>query len=522
MTSKPRAYSYIGLSAPEPAKGDGLTRLRARAAAWAETHNLDLDRELTFPNPGVSAYRRKNAAAGGVLTTFLSAVEDGRVPRGSYLVLERLDRISRQAVRRVARTLEDICEAGINVVDLEDGGRVHSIDTLDTDQCALIMMVIRFQRASAESVIKGQRVRAAYDSKRELAREQPSLPLGCPRIPFTTLLPGWLRWDDATGCVALIEDRAEVVRGIFEAAKGGMGQHAIAHDLNKRKVPVFGKAEHWHRSYIAKILRNRSVLGEFHPHLRETQNGKRKPLDPIPGYFPAVIGPETWTAVQARLATTQARGRHANRGIPHLFVGLLRCALCGGGMTQFRSEEFVCARANSRAACKRLPVKVDDVQAAFLKQLPRILKEVPRGPDTADLEGQAHDLAVAVVALQTDERELIQELLESPSQCKAALRDRLAIRGSEKERLEDELRRVRERLQASTPVYVAGRIGAINETLRDLKKHAKSAAEEGNKALRAALSRIDLDPRRGALTLHWHHADDTQEIQFPSKWNAAK
>jgi DNA invertase Pin-like site-specific DNA recombinase len=522
MTNKPRAYSYIRLSTPEPARGDGLTRQSVRAAAWAKTQSLDLDHELTFRAPDVSAYRENNAAAGGVLATFLSAVEDGRVPRGSYLVLERLDRISRQVVRRVARTLEDICEAGINVVDLEDGGRVHNIETLDTDQCALIMMVIRFQRASAESVIKGQRVRAAYNSKRELAREQPSLPLGCPRIPFTTSLPGWLRWDDRAACFTLIEERAEVVRGIFEAAKGGMGQHAIAHDLNKREVAVFGKAERWHRSYIAKILRNRTVLGEFHPHLREAHNGKRKPLDPISGYFPPVIGCETWSAVQARLATTQARGRHANRGIPHLFVGLLRCALCGGGMTQFRSEEFVCARANSRAACKRLPVKVGDVQAAFLKQLPRILKEAPRGPDTADLDDRAHDLAVAVDAFQTDERELIQELLEAPLQCKAALRDRLAMLGTEKERLQDELRRVLERLQASTPAYVAGRIRVIKEALREVKGHAKGGAEEGNKALRAALSKIALDPRRGALTLHWHHAEDTQEIQFPSKWNVAK
>jgi hypothetical protein len=189
-------------------------------------------------------------------------------------------------------------------------------------------------------------------------------------------------------------------------------------------------------------------------------------------------------------------------------------------MTQFRSEEFVCARANSRAACKRLPVKVGDVQAAFLKQLPRILKEAPRGPDTADLDHRAHDLAVAVDALRTDERELIQELLEAPLQCKAALRDRLATLGTEKERLQDALRRVLERLQ--TPAFVAGRIGAIKEALRAVKQPAKGGAEEGNKALRAALSKIALDPRRGVLTLSWHHAEDTQEIQFPSKWNLAK
>jgi DNA invertase Pin-like site-specific DNA recombinase len=48
------------------------------------------------------------------------------VPKGSYLIAERLDRLSRQTVHKAVRGL-DIVEAGVNVVDLEDGGREYNI-----------------------------------------------------------------------------------------------------------------------------------------------------------------------------------------------------------------------------------------------------------------------------------------------------------------------------------------------------------------------------------------------------------
>jgi hypothetical protein len=51
---KPRAYPYIKFSTPEQAHGASLNRQSARAAAWAAAHSLDLDKELTFQDRGVS------------------------------------------------------------------------------------------------------------------------------------------------------------------------------------------------------------------------------------------------------------------------------------------------------------------------------------------------------------------------------------------------------------------------------------------------------------------------------------
>src|ERR1700758_3230486 len=118
MTSKaaPKAYSYLRFSTPEQAKGDSLRRQTALADDYAKRHGLTLDTELNMRDLGVSAFRGDNAQA--ALGAFLQAVRDGLVPSGSLLLVEALDRVSRQSARKAVRILEDIVEAGITVVTL--------------------------------------------------------------------------------------------------------------------------------------------------------------------------------------------------------------------------------------------------------------------------------------------------------------------------------------------------------------------------------------------------------------------
>ena len=128
----PKAYSYIRFSTAEQSKGDSLNRQTVMAQQWAEAHNVRLDTELDLTDKGISAYLGANAET-GALGVFLAAVRDGTIPRGSWLLVESLDRISRQVVRKAARTIEDIVDAGITLVDLSDGAREYSAEALDSD-----------------------------------------------------------------------------------------------------------------------------------------------------------------------------------------------------------------------------------------------------------------------------------------------------------------------------------------------------------------------------------------------------
>jgi DNA invertase Pin-like site-specific DNA recombinase len=108
----PKAYSYLRFSTPEQMQGDSYRRQTAMAEDYAARHGLELDRELTFQDLGVSAYRGKNAETGR-LGDFLAAAEAGLVPEGSFLLVESLDRISRQAARKALSILGDITDQGI-------------------------------------------------------------------------------------------------------------------------------------------------------------------------------------------------------------------------------------------------------------------------------------------------------------------------------------------------------------------------------------------------------------------------
>ena len=91
----PKAFSYLRFSTPEQMKGDSYRRQTEAAQAYATKHGLELDDSLTLRDKGISAYQGRNATDGR-LSAFLSAVETGRVRPGSYLLVESLDRLSRE------------------------------------------------------------------------------------------------------------------------------------------------------------------------------------------------------------------------------------------------------------------------------------------------------------------------------------------------------------------------------------------------------------------------------------------
>ena len=272
VTARPRAYSYIRWSTPDQGKGDSLHRQTEAARAYAARHGLELDETLDITDPGVSAHYGKNVAA-GKLRAFLEAVRDGIVSRGSFLLVESLDRISRQTVWRAVSTMREIVEAGITLVDLSDNGKRYSADTLDNDPGGLsfMMMALRFMRAHEESAIKSSRGAAAYTRKRQQAAARTDTDK-----PFTRMLPAWLQCHKETRQIEEVPERAKVVQDVFKMADAGLGQHAIAQRLNAEGVPTFGgrgkqrRADAWHRTYIKKLLTNSAVVGTFTPHQRRT------------------------------------------------------------------------------------------------------------------------------------------------------------------------------------------------------------------------------------------------------------
>jgi DNA invertase Pin-like site-specific DNA recombinase len=125
-TATGRVYSYTRFSTPAQSKGDSLRRQTKAAQDWAAAHGLTLDDTLTFHDAGLSAWTGENE--GGQLGAFREAVKAGVVPRGSVLAIESFDRLSRGGIRKTQRLVEDIIDAGIEIVTLSDGKRYNAAE----------------------------------------------------------------------------------------------------------------------------------------------------------------------------------------------------------------------------------------------------------------------------------------------------------------------------------------------------------------------------------------------------------
>ena len=345
-----KAFSYIRFSTPDQARGDSLRRQLQAAQDWCEQRGLVLDD--TLRDLGRSAYKGGHAQF-GALRSFLDLVEQGEIERGSFLIVESLDRLSREAVLDAAARLFDLIRAGIVVVTLSDG-QEYSEERLRTDWTPLIVSIAVMARAHDESRTKGLRVGKAWAQKRLLAAEHGQA--------MTAMCPGWIRLvgGPKRGHYELIPDRADVVRGIFDDAINGLGRRAIARRLNERGIPTWGigrkRGQLWHDSYVQKILRNPAVYGAFDP-LSKLAGGTGTGNARIEHYYPAVIDEATYYAAQAATgARLQRQGRPA-AGHRNLLRGIAKCHACGSNLIiidkgkRSSGPTLICGRAHAAAGC---------------------------------------------------------------------------------------------------------------------------------------------------------------------------
>jgi DNA invertase Pin-like site-specific DNA recombinase len=317
MTTGKKAYSYIRMSTETQLKGDSLRRQIAMTETFAMENGFVLDRTFDLHDIGRSAYDGSNIEK-GQLGRFLQAVKDGKIERGSYLIVESLDRLSRQKARPSLTMFLGLLEHGINIVTLID----RRIYTPDADHMELIMSLGSLARAHEESLHKSQRLSSAWENKRKDTRA------GAGNL--TSRCKGWLvARADGKGFDPRPE-RVEIVILIFHwAADLGMGADQIARRLNGQRVPTFGHSQGWHKSYVLKILHDRAVLGEFQMYTRA--GGKRQPAgEVLQGYYPAVVDENLFYRAQAALAKRRQNGggRKGPR-ISNLFSKLAYCHVCG-------------------------------------------------------------------------------------------------------------------------------------------------------------------------------------------------
>lgn len=512
MTAAPKVYSYLRFSTPEQAMGDSKRRQVEAARNWAAERGLTLDDELA--DEGVSGFRGANTRDDAALGSFLAAVQAGDVPKGSILIVESLDRLSRDHILEAQTIINSLLIAGITIVTLGDR-REYSRDIVNAQPLELVVSMLTLMRANEESETKAKRLRAAWEAKRRAAVETGKR--------MTTTCPAWLEASKDGSGFDVIPDRAAVVRRIFADTLAGKGQHQIAADLTAEGVPTWRGGVGWHRTYVRKIVDNPAVVGDLLPHVTERQSGggrlRRRVGDPVPGYYPAVIDIETWNRARALVGQrgttgTSGRGRHAGEPIRHLLAGIATCPACDGTMTRVSKGPgggrayLVCAKAKRKSGCRYVSVPVEEVETSLIHWRADLLDNAP-----AVREGEAQ-LREQIAGLEREANAVETELTDI-----AAIRPRLQVHRDQSAHLYADLERLRQERQVALEALkgvgsklVDARVARLWEALDVTESQTDELPDRTavNAAMRGCFVAVVIDYEERELVFRWRHGGESR------------
>lgn len=360
-----KAYSYIRFSTPQQSDGDSRNRQSKLINDFVTSRELELDESLHISDYGVSGFRGANLEKG--LGKFIQAIDSGRIAEGSYLLIESLDRLSRERVSIALQLFLSILNKGINIATLSPTeNRVYS---KDPDIGDLLISIMIMSRAHEESAIKSQRLSSSWKAKRENANN----------VKMTSRAPAWLKLNKVANRFEVITDRADVVRRIYQLSDNGIGKNGIAKIINGEGLPTFSGGKYWHNSYIEKILKNDATIGIIHPHKTfvdpVSSKRTREPDGPaISNYYPKIISEELYNRVQYKRKSNanKTSGRKGTR-FSNLFTRIAKCGYCGStmqfvnkGKSTEGSTYLVCGNSRVGAGCKYKSWKYDHFEFSFL------------------------------------------------------------------------------------------------------------------------------------------------------------
>ncbi|MFD2854095.1 recombinase family protein [Seohaeicola zhoushanensis] len=303
-------------------------------------------------------------------------LEDARHNHFDVVVAEGLDRISRDQ-EHIAAFFKSMRFQGIPIVTVAEGEISELHIGLKGTMSSLFLkdLAQKTHRGLEGRVRKGKSaggVTYGYDVVRSLKGDG----------------------EMTTGERAINEDQASTVRRIFEEFAAGLSPRTIASQLNAEGVEgprgsgwgastIYGN---WRRGtgilnnelYVGRLVWNRQRF------VKDPSNGKRQArpnspdawiIEDVPDL--RIISEDLWECVKARQKATRseviqdglARPERAHRP-KHLFSGLLKCGVCGGGYTIVGKTHYGCANARNKGTCdNRLTIKREDLEARVLSGL---------------------------------------------------------------------------------------------------------------------------------------------------------
>ena len=320
---KKKCYIYIRVSTTMQVDGYSLEAQKERLMKFAEFQEMEVVRE--YCDAGKSG---KSITGRPEFQRMLQDVSEER-DGVAFILVFKLSRFGRNAAD-VLNSLQFIQDYGVNLICVEDG-----IDS-SKDSVKLTITVL-----SAVAEIERENILVqTMEGRKQKAREGK---WNGGQAPFGYDL------DSKNSTLVVNEEEAEIVRIIYDKfVHTDMGADAICNYLNQRgytKKKVRGhELNYFARGLIMKILDNPVYTGKiaYGKNVTEKVKGTRDEYRRVKtddylladGLHEAIVDEETWEAAREKRKRTGVRFvKTHSLEHEHILTGLIRCPLCGGGMS---------------------------------------------------------------------------------------------------------------------------------------------------------------------------------------------
>lgn len=462
ITPMPIAYSYARYSSGRQSSGITLERQVKAARAYVDAiEGLTLDTTLTLHDLGVSAFSGRNLGPLGKLGKFIEAVDKGQIAQGSYLLIESFDRFSRLPPMDALDKLREITKKGIVVVTLMDG-IAYSEKSISENWTSLIIALASMERSNDESKSKSKRSISNWQEKNEKARET--------RIPRGNTAPRWLIYTPER--YVINEDRAATVKQVYQWALDGYGRTIITRMLNERGIQSF-KGTTWGSSSVQLLLTNPAVMGTYQPH-SNARGEPRKPIgEPIEGYYPEIITPTLYYAVQNATKTRRITKSTKQSASFNVWQGIAHCYKCGSTfhLSNKGRHSYLQCHGSRKGICDAKSVRLD----ASEKVLPEILAKVgDKSLTQASSASQAQQLQAAQNKLLIEQKRYVNtQLIQEDEPTHAGARA-LKKQESTIESLQNEIANINSALASDTILDIDAFFGKLNTVLSNYEGRAQT------------------------------------------------
>lgn len=414
-SDKIKCFSYVRWSSEKQTKGTSLERQLAKTQEFATKNNFEL---IELIDSGISAYKGNNIKK-GALGRFILAVKDNVIPKGSWLVVENLDRLSPQTPLTALSMFGEILELGINIHTATDS-KTYSYESMESNSMDLLSSIFTFIRTNDESKIKSDKTYG--HAKALIARHNNGerAPDGFPWAIKSIGTNIW--WSDCSNVGAEGQNLYSVkphkiyyliAKKMLELGLQGCGIHSVTKYLNEHyldEAPITtaqtknGKPKGWHKSRVKNFFESTSLFGEKEIKVQGINHI-------IKGYYPSLCDEDTFYKLQAiRKANTS---KQSSVKYSHMLTGLkiLKCAHCGDSMYAHTSKKTTmrlgCGNSRVDSQCRTWTFNTTWLEDTLLRLCANHIFRPQKSTENL------HIIEKGLIEKQATRKQQLQNLIES-------------------------------------------------------------------------------------------------------------